>query len=94
MLSGAALRKTGSGWEFASELALEDFVWENLDKLFKLIPLKRQHPEKGEYCDILAIDNNKQLTIIELKNAEDRYLVQQLTRYYDNLVDEKICRAN
>jgi RecB family endonuclease NucS len=89
MLSGAALRKTGSGWEFASELALEDFVWENLPQLFNLIPLKRQHPAKGEYCDILAVDNNKQLTIIELKNIEDRYLVQQLTRYYDNLVDEK-----
>ncbi len=89
MLSGAALRKTGSGWEFASELALEDFVWENLPQLFKLAPLKRQHPAKSEYCDILAVDNNKQLTIIELKNAEDRYLVQQLTRYYDNLIDEK-----
>ena len=89
MLSGAALRKTGSGWEFASELSLEDFVWENLPLLFKLTPLKRQHPVKGEYCDILAVDNKKQLTIIELKNAEDKYLVQQLTRYYDNLVDEK-----
>jgi RecB family endonuclease NucS len=89
MLSGAALRKTGSGWEFASELALEDFVWDNLDKLFELTPLKRQHSAKGEYCDILAVDNNKQLTIIELKNAEDRYLVQQLTRYYDNLIDEQ-----
>ena len=89
MLSGAALRKTGSGWEFASELALEDFVWENLPQLFRLIPLERQHPAKGEYCDILAVDNNKQLTIIELKNAEDRYVIQQLTRYYDNLIDEK-----
>ena len=26
MLSSTALRKTGSGWEFASEEALEDFV--------------------------------------------------------------------
>lgn len=89
MLSGAALRKTGSGWEFASELASEDFIWENLSQLFKLTPLKRQHPAKGEYCDILAVDDKNQLTIIELKNTEDRYLVQQLTRYYDNLVDEK-----
>ncbi|NJN11524.1 MAG: recombinase RecB [Richelia sp. RM1_1_1] len=89
MLSGAALRKTGIGWEFASELTLEDFVWENLPQLFELTPLKRQHPAKGEYCDILAVNNKKQLTIIELKNTEDRYLVQQLTRYYDNLVDEK-----
>ena len=72
-----------------SELALEDFIWKNLSQLFKLTPLKRQHPAKGEYCEILAVDDNKQLTIIELKNTEDRYLVQQLTRYYDNLVDEK-----
>lgn len=62
MLSGAALRKRGSGWEFASELALEDFVWENLPQLFKLAPLKRQHPAKSEYCDILAVNDNKQLT--------------------------------
>jgi hypothetical protein len=27
--------------------------------------------------------------ILELKNAEDRYVVQQLTRYYDNLLEEK-----
>ncbi|MBR8836968.1 MAG: DUF91 domain-containing protein [Stigonema ocellatum SAG 48.90 = DSM 106950] len=42
-----------------------------------------------EFCDILALDENKQLVIIELKNDEDRYIIQQLTRYYDNLVDER-----
>lgn len=89
MLSGAALRKTGEGWEFASEAALEDFIWENLQQLFGLTPLKRQYALKGEVCDILALDEQKQLVIIELKNAEDRYVIQQLTRYYDNLLDEK-----
>jgi len=89
MLSGAALRKTGPGWEFSSEAALEDFVWANLKQLLGLAPLERQYSVKGEVCDILAIDNNQKLVVIELKNAEDRYLVQQLTRYYDNLLEEK-----
>ena len=89
MLAGAALRKTGSGWEFASEAALEDFIWDNLQQLLGFTPLKRQYAVKGEVCDILALDEPKQLVILELKNAEDRYVVQQLTRYYDNLLDEK-----
>jgi RecB family endonuclease NucS len=89
MLAGAALRKTGSGWEFTSESALEDFVWAKLHLLFGLTPLARQHSSKGEYCDILAVNKTKQLTIIELKNIEDRYIVQQLTRYYDNLLETK-----
>ncbi len=89
MLAGAALRKTGYSWEFASEAALEDFVWDNLQQLSGLIPLKRQYAVKGEICDILALNETRQLVILELKNTEDRYIVQQLTRYYDNLLDEK-----
>jgi RecB family endonuclease NucS len=89
MLSNVALRKTGEGWEFASEAVLENFVWENLQQLFGLTPLKQQYPVKGEICDILALNSSKQLVIIELKNTEDRYVVQQLTRYYDNLLDGK-----
>ncbi|RUS94967.1 hypothetical protein DSM106972_092180 [Dulcicalothrix desertica PCC 7102] len=65
-----------------------EFVWENLEQLFNLKPVARQHPAKGEFCDILAV-YNKQLSILELKNTEDRYVVQQLTRYYDNLFDLK-----
>ncbi|MBD2364680.1 DUF91 domain-containing protein [Anabaena minutissima FACHB-250] len=89
MLAGAALRKTGEGWEFASEAALEDFIWQNLQQLLGFTPLKRQYAVKGEVCDILALNQTKQLIILELKNAEDRYVIQQLTRYYDNLLDEK-----
>lgn len=89
MLAGAALRKTGEGWEFASETALEDFIWENLQQLLSFTPLKRQYGAKGEFCDILALNQSKQLVILELKNAEDRYVIQQLTRYYDNLLDER-----
>jgi RecB family endonuclease NucS len=40
-------------------------------------------------CDILAIDAQHQLHILELKNSEDRYLIQQLTRYYANLQEVK-----
>jgi len=89
MLAGAALRQTSYGWEFASEAALEDFVWDNLEKLLGLVPLKRQYSVKGEICDILALNETRQLVVLELKNTEDRYIVQQLTRYYDNLLDEK-----
>lgn len=70
---------------FNSVAALEDFVWENLSELLNLTPIARQYYIEGQLCDILATDLNKQLVVIELKNTEDRYIVQQLTRYYDSL---------
>jgi RecB family endonuclease NucS len=89
MLNSVNLRKTGTGWEFESEAALEDFAWDNLKQLLGLTPLKRQYWVKGQICDILATDENKRLVVLELKNCEDRYIVQQLTRYYDALLEEK-----
>lgn len=89
MVNFVNLRKTASGWEFDSEEALEDFVWANLPALFGLTPLKRQHIVKGQFCDILALGENNELVVLELKNGEDRYIVQQLTRYYDALREEK-----
>lgn len=89
MLNFVSLRKTASGWEFDSEEALEDFVWANLPALFGLTPIKRQHIVKGQFCDILALGENNGLVVLELKNAEDRYVVQQLTRYYDALREQK-----
>lgn len=89
MLSFTTLRKTEQGWEFENEAALENFVWTNLEHLLKLTPLKQQYSVKGERCDILAVDKNKRLVVLELKNLEDRYIVQQLTRYCDNLQEEK-----
>ncbi len=83
------LRQVASGWEFESEKDLEDLVWNNLEKLFGYKPLKRQYQVSGQYCDILAFGKNQELVIIELKNSEDRYIVQQLTRYCDALLDEK-----
>lgn len=89
MLSSAALRKTGSGWEFASEEALEDFVEVHLQSLLGLTVIKRQFTVNEQRCDIIAVDENKRLVVLELKNGEDRYVVQQLTRYYDALLEHK-----
>ncbi|MCC5622759.1 endonuclease NucS domain-containing protein [Nostoc sp. CHAB 5715] len=83
------LIKTGNSWKFATEADLEDFVWANLKELFGLIPLKRQYYVKGQICDILALNEKKQLVVLELKNGEDRYIVQQLTRYYEALLENK-----
>ncbi|NET25213.1 MAG: hypothetical protein F6K01_07045 [Okeania sp. SIO1I7] len=35
----------------------------------------------------MAVDNQEKLVVLELKNVEDRGIVQQLTRYYDALLD-------
>jgi len=88
------LSKNNDIWKFNSEADLETFVWDNLKNLFNLQPLKRQFSIRGEFCDILAIAENKTLVIIELKNTEDRYLVQQLTRYYDRILSEKPFQAD
>jgi Endonuclease NucS len=60
-----------------------------LDRLLNLSPISRQYRIGTEICDILATDNQGKLTIIELKNTEDRYVVQQLTRYYHGLIESK-----
>ncbi|MEH2025931.1 endonuclease NucS domain-containing protein [Nostoc sp.] len=89
MESQIKLRQVASGWEFESERHLENFVWSNLEKLFGYKPLKRQHQVNGQYCDIIAVGKSQELVVLELKNSEDRYIVQQLTRYYDALLQEK-----
>lgn len=89
MVSFVNLRQIGQRWEFESEAVLEDFVWDNLKKLLGLTPLKRQYRVNGQICDIIAADKNKRLVVVELKNGEDRYIVHQLTRYYDALLEEK-----
>ncbi len=83
------LKQLGNQWIFDSETELEEFIWHNLKNVFGFSPLKRQHYVSEQYCDILAVNDDQQLIIIELKNAEDRYVVQQLTRYYDALIQEK-----
>ncbi|MCC5607566.1 endonuclease NucS [Nostoc sp. CHAB 5834] len=94
MQKNVALRKTDQGWKFIDESELETFVWDNLEEIFELKPLTRQLSIKGEICDILATRENNQLAIIELKNTEDRYVINQLTRYYDNLLEEQPLKNN
>jgi hypothetical protein len=89
MLHPESLINKSESWQFASEADLEDFVWNNLEKLFGLLPLKRQYIVLNDCCDILALSDSGQIVIIELKNTEDRYVVQQLTRYYHSLATEK-----
>ncbi|MEA5449724.1 endonuclease NucS domain-containing protein [Leptolyngbya sp. CCNP1308] len=72
-------------WSFHTEFDLEEFIWANLEPLFNLKPLARQYVIQGQICDILAITLEQQLIVLELKNVEDRYVVQQLTRYYASL---------
>ncbi|HNH85189.1 MAG TPA: endonuclease NucS, partial [Acidobacteriota bacterium] len=88
-ITGSALRKVGTGWEFASEAALEQFVWHHLNEVLGLRPVARQFFCLEEICDIVGIDELQRLTIVELKNTEDRYVVQQLHRYFFNLREQK-----
>ena len=77
--------QTGQQWHFSSELALEEVVWQHLPALLNVKPLRRQFSVEGKVCDLLAANSAGELVIIELKNTEDRYIAQQLTRYYDAL---------
>ncbi|MCW6038526.1 endonuclease NucS [Spirulina subsalsa FACHB-351] len=79
------LEQQGLDWNFKSETELENFIFDNLTNLFNLTPIKRQYYLKGLYCDILAHTTDQQLVILELKIVQDRYIVQQLTRYFHYL---------
>jgi Endonuclease NucS len=85
----AIIKKKDGKIEFRSETELENFVFIHLDRLLNLSPISRQYRIGTEICDVLAADDRKRLNIIELKNAEDRYIVQQLTRYYHGLIERK-----
>ncbi len=85
----AMLRKTLTGWEFKNEALLEDFLKHKLQTLLGLKVIAQQHSVKGQICDLVAISETGQLAILELKNQEDRYIHQQLTRYFDAFIAEK-----
>ena len=78
-----AFIQSGQSWQFSTESDLEEVIWHHLLALLNLRPLSRQFSISGKFCDILAVDDADRLVIIELKNTEDRYVVQQLIRYYD-----------
>ena len=84
------LNRVGTNWKFESETILEDFIWDNLTNFLDLFPVARQYKtSNSQICDILARNKHNQLIILELKNTEDRYIIQQLTRYYNELLEEK-----
>ncbi|ERT09241.1 hypothetical protein M595_0687 [Lyngbya aestuarii BL J] len=89
MQSFVTLRKTGSCWEFESEEALEDFLFSHLDQILGWTVIQRQYIVNNQRCDLLATDKTGRLVVIELKNVEDRGIVQQLTRYYHALLEDK-----
>jgi RecB family endonuclease NucS len=89
MSSEYTLIQKGTLWEFSRESEFEDYLWENLDVLLGVKPLKRQYYSQGNFCDILAVTSQKELAILELKITEDRYILQQLTRYYHSLYKER-----
>ena len=73
-------------WRFVNESELENFVWDNLQTALGLTPLKRQFSLGGQFIDILAVDEEQNLAVVDLKNTEDRHIVKQLTRYFDLIV--------
>jgi hypothetical protein len=83
------IKKKDGGFQFKSETELENFVYIHLDKLLNLSPIARQYRIGTEICDILATNDRNDIGIVELKNVEDRYIVQQLTRYCDGLIQSK-----
>ena len=60
-IENVCLRKTSQGWEFASEQAFENFVWNHLEDLLQLRPFQRQLMVMGEICDILALTRYSQV---------------------------------
>ena len=86
---GIQLLQTGNQWKFANESEFERFLWNLLPDYLDCQPLHRQFRINNQCCDILAIGSGQELAIIELKVAEDRYLVTQLTRYFDAIAQEK-----
>lgn len=83
------IKTTGSKPNFESEFFLEEFCRQNFTALFGSTILNRQFYIDEQYTDLLALGENNQLIIVELKAKEDRYVVQQLTRYYDAIVNKK-----
>lgn len=82
-------KKTDKKLSFKNEECFEVTIINHLKELLGLELLARQLRLQGEICDLLTIDSSRQAYILELKNIEDRYIVQQLTRYYHYLRREK-----
>lgn len=85
-MKAARIKKVGERWDFLSEADLEDFVWNNLSQLLHLKPLARQHcSDYRNRFDILGLNEDKSLSIVELKLGIDDGIVSQLTRYHESV---------
>jgi len=82
-------RVYGERAEFETERHLEWFFWYTVLPKIGLKPLKSQHTCREGVCDILAKGSESQLVIIELKNVEDSHVIEQITAYFDALIEEK-----
>ena len=82
-------RVYGESAEFETERHLEWFFWYTVLPKIGLKPLKSQYICREGICDILAKGNENQLIIIELKNVEDSHVIEQITAYFDALMEEK-----
>ncbi len=82
-------RVYGERAEFETERHLEWFFWYTVLPKIGLKPLKSQYTCREGVCDILAKGHENQLVIIELKNVEDSHVIEQITAYFDALIEEK-----
>lgn len=88
-IASPRFRVYGESVEFETERHLEWFFWYTVLPKIGLKPLKSQYTCREGICDILAKGNQNQLVIIELKNVEDSHVIEQITAYFDALIEEK-----
>jgi len=61
IVNRVGIREDGGIWEFINEIALEDFLWDNLEALWGLIPLERQG--SSEFMGISKSNEKDKLVI-------------------------------
>ncbi|TAF53740.1 MAG: DUF91 domain-containing protein [Oscillatoriales cyanobacterium] len=88
-LETVRLQRSGDRWWFQSESDLEEFLWLRGETIFGWRWLARQLAIDGQFCDLVAVDRDGALVVVELKNEEDKYIVQQLTRYFHALIEAR-----
>jgi hypothetical protein len=88
-LETVRLQRSGDRWWFQTEADLEEFLWLRGEEIFGWRWLARQLAIDGQFCDLVAVDRDGALVVLELKNEEEKYIVQQLTRYFHALIEAR-----
>lgn len=83
------LKRVGETWFCENEAVLEDLLWRNLSYFLIWFPLKDNSRLMDRFVTSYALGKDGQLAILELKNIQDRYVVNQLTRYYAALMEQQ-----